>query len=228
MDNQFNKLMLSIIENIIKKITHDFGNPISALINTSEVLRMQQDSSIISSKSNSSQSNLNSIFQNASQSLYKKLNFFRYFFFSEKGIISEQDDEIFIEIIHDFENRHSFHLNFDFSNSETIFKKNLLSFLSIFSYFILKDSIVKFTSTPDSKNFYFEFEIDEAHKQELSQLINFFINPINSSQIESFLNPIDIFTLYFKLFLDSNHFEFSVHQDQNLKRKIRINLTYSK
>lgn len=221
-----NALILEIIENIIKKITHDFGNPLSAIMNACELSRMEKSSSAFVSKNQESwqSSNLDSIFQNASQSLKKKLNFFRYFFISSSEITSDHDDEIFIEIIHDFENRHSFNLNFDFSNSETIFKKILLSLLSLFSYYISKNSISIFVSNSDSTKFSFEFEIDLAHLNDFIELIKFLSTELNLGEIQNFLNPIDIFTVYFKIFLKNENFSISTDQENLNSRKVTIYL----
>ena len=58
--NFSSKELMCVVENIIKKITHDLSNPMSAIINACEVSRFQKSTEVIEKNH---ASNLNSIFQ---------------------------------------------------------------------------------------------------------------------------------------------------------------------
>jgi hypothetical protein len=192
------KEFIYITENIIKKITHDLSNPMSAIINACEIFRFQNSKE---SDQGDKKLNLNSIFQNASNSLHKKINLIRYLFISYENISLNHDDEIFFEIVQEFESKNSFNLNFDFENSEILFKKILIFCLSSFSYFILKNSIINFYKEDNSKGFFFEFEFNSCSLKEIESIIKFLHNDLNFEKDKDFLNPIEVFTFYFKIFL---------------------------
>jgi hypothetical protein len=205
------KELSEIVGNIMKKVTHDLSNPMSAIMNASEILRLQENNPNNIGNIGLPKAKLRSIFYNASDSLTKKINILRYLFNFEYQTSNTYDEEIFIEIVHDFENRNCFHLNFDFDNHQILFKKILLYCLVTFSYFIFKDSIVNFNFDEKFNNFNFNFQISLENAQEFNKIIEFLSKDLNYLEDKKFVDPIEVFIFYFKIFLKTDNFAIESH-----------------
>jgi hypothetical protein len=204
-----------IIENIIKKIIHDFSNPISALINVSEIIRLKQEES---KKENLLDDKLFDIFNSSLNSFQKKFNLLRYIFIDVNNIsLNDEDEEIFLKIISEFEDKYNFSINFDFLKSEIIYKKIILFFLYTFSFFILKDTVLEIVSF--NENYHkFIFYIDKLNipkYNELLEINNFLSTEINFIIDKKFLNPIEVFIFYFKIFLKTSNFKVNLNNPEN-------------
>lgn len=220
--NFSSKELMCVVENIIKKITHDLSNPMSAIINACEVSRFQKSTEVIEKNH---ASNLNSIFQNASNSLYRKINLIRYLFISCENINLNHEDEIFFEILYEFENKNLFNLNFDVTNSDALFKKILAFCVSFFSYFVSNNSIVNFyESQENSQKFFFEFEAELKCLDEINSIVDFLSADLNFEKDKEFLNPIEILIFYFKIFLKSENFLI----DKKIRNENKIAINFFK
>lgn len=198
---------MEIVENLMKKIIHDISNPMTGIINACEIIKIKQNT--VNQSDFIDLNSISSLFTNSSNSLYRKVNLFRYIFIDGENLrLSDEDDEIFIEIIHEFENRYSYNLNYDFHNSSVLYKKIILLYINVFSHFISNGSISTIKCDKELKNFsfIFSFSLENQAESSILNIIDFFNSDLTFDLNKNFLNPIDIFSFYFKIFLKSKNF----------------------